>query len=326
MDTWTRADGAGVSSTPEDMSRFFEEPVFGTEVFDASGGGFPINQDFFDANDTMCYQPANNTPSWNEISNPGGTDTYQQYAPNFDFVNYESHGMVGAQPWERTEVPYGLEMQEYILQPTDSALALSGQGDTRYSSKSKQTLDHHAPAKESSNLQRTHQNTLFAEPSSVYDNPSLSVDELNDRPHVSTRPRPAKGTENTPTEKKIERTSKGTYRPDVSIRYVEADRSQQSRPSSRKRKSCASTADYTYSQFQAPGGQQYTTVIFGPILWLRRHRVFILIARPLALTILTLQPFTSRTETGVSMIAKTVPRHVSCGCVTETLLYRSLVT
>ena len=221
MDTWTRADGAGVSSTPEDISRFFEESVIGTGVFDASGGGFPINQDFFDANDTMSYQPANNTPSWNEISNPGGTDTYQQYAPNFDFVNYESHGMVGAQPLEHTELLHGPEMHEYIPQSTDSALAVPEQGDTSSSlPKSKQTFDHHARTKESSNSQRTHQNTLFAKPSSIYGNPSLSVDELDDRPHVSTRPRPAKGTENTPDEEKKERTSKGTYRSDLSIRYV----------------------------------------------------------------------------------------------------------
>ncbi|KAL8880484.1 MAG: hypothetical protein Q9198_002117 [Flavoplaca austrocitrina] len=223
MDTWTRADGAGVSSTPEDMSRFFDEYVFGTEVFHASGGGFPINQTFYDANDTVSYQLANNNPSWNGISNPSGADTYQQYSTNFDFANYESHGMVGGQPLERTELPHGPEMQEYILQPTDSALALSGQGDTSYSSsKPKRTFDHHAPARESSNLQRTHQNTLFAEPSSVYGNPSLSVDELNDRPYVSTRPRPAKGTENTPTEKKKERTSKEqAIQPETKVVHID---------------------------------------------------------------------------------------------------------
>lgn len=38
MDTWTRADGARVSSTPEDVSMFFgEDPIFGNEAFDASG-------------------------------------------------------------------------------------------------------------------------------------------------------------------------------------------------------------------------------------------------------------------------------------------------
>ncbi|KAL9037054.1 MAG: hypothetical protein Q9180_003944 [Flavoplaca navasiana] len=207
MDLWTRADAAGMSSAPEDMSRFLEESVFGTTgVFDVSGGDFPINQDFFNANGTMSYQPANNTPSWNGVSNPVGTDTYQQY---FDFVNYESHGMVGSQPLERTEVLHGPEMHEYIPQSTDLAFAVPEQGDTSSSlPKSKQTFDHHAQAKESSNAQRTHQNTLFAESSSVYDNPVLSIDELDDRPHMSTRPRRAKGTKTTATEEKKERTFK----------------------------------------------------------------------------------------------------------------------
>ncbi len=38
MNTWTRADGARVSSTPEDVSMFFEkDPIFGNGAFDASG-------------------------------------------------------------------------------------------------------------------------------------------------------------------------------------------------------------------------------------------------------------------------------------------------
>ena len=195
MDPWTRVDDAGVSSTPEDVSDFFnEDPSFGTGTWHTSGGAFPVDQSLFNASGTMTYQRANQTPSWNGISNPSGADTYQQDVADFGLLNNGPHGMLVAQPLELTEVVHAPEICGYTPKQTDN----------RY-----------PPATGGNNSQRTHQNTLLTEPSSDYVNPGLSINELGDAPHLPFKgngPRSTRDTKNTLVEKKKARTTNGIYR------------------------------------------------------------------------------------------------------------------